>query len=211
MQTTGYPDPQLFPFDTLEAQIAVPKRWAPTPDQPDLDGSRATALIESAVSLADSIGASRIVVPHSISNKDPVYKLDIASALQYGHPEGYPPLLSFIRQFSRNHLHPKVPYKDGPEVILTVGSTDGISKVLDLFTNIWIEGKSKIEDRPGLLCDVFMFTNVLKQARPRGMQIVPVEIDDNGPVAYGPGGLEEILANWNSSTGKRPHLLYSVS
>ncbi len=107
--------------------------------------------------------ASHIVVPHDSAVEDPAKRIDLATALQYGQADGYPPLLSFIRQFTRENLHPDVPYEGGPEVILTVGATDGMAKALELFVNSWVPGKNDPRDRPGLLTEVFMYSNVLAQ------------------------------------------------
>ncbi|KAI1647217.1 PLP-dependent transferase [Daldinia loculata] len=205
----GLPSAQLFPFDTLEAQTAKPDRWTPTPNYPDPDGTLSSQL--AATSISKRAVASHVVVPHDAPASDPRKKIDLASALQYGQADGYPPLLSFVREFTRDYLHPNVPYRGGPEVIFTVGSTDGMSKTLEVFSNVWAEGKNDIRERPGLLCEVFMYANVLTQAQPRGIQAVPIEMDDGGMLPYGPGSLEDTLANWDHSKGKRPHLLYTVT
>jgi DNA-binding transcriptional MocR family regulator len=135
----------------------------------------------------------------------------LESALQYGLAQGYPPLLSWIRQFTREHLHPSVPYEGGPEVILTVGSTDGMSKTLELFVDTWVPEKDDVRNRPGLLCENFVYGNVLTQAAPRGVQTVAVEADEGGMVVTGKGGLEDVLSNWDPARGKRPHLMYTVT
>lgn len=44
-----------------------------------------------------------------------------------------------------------------------------------------------------------------------GLQIVPVTIDLEGMRPDGPGGLEDVLANWDETKGKRPHLMYTVT
>lgn len=150
-------------------------------------------------------------MPRYADAPNPLKKIDLASALQYGQANGYPPLLSFIREFARDYLHPNVPYAGGPEVIFTVGSTDGMSKTLDLFTNVWVKEKNDIRERPGLLSDVFMYPSIIGQAEPRGIQMVGVEMDEAGMAVEGPGGLEDVLANWDESKGKRPHLMYTVT
>ena len=53
--------------------------------------------------------------------------------------------------------------------------------------------------------------NAIQAARPRGLNIVPVAIDDEGMLADGKGGLEDVLENWDMSKGKRPHLIYTVT
>ncbi|KAI0157536.1 pyridoxal phosphate-dependent transferase [Xylariaceae sp. FL1272] len=207
----GLPNAQFFPFDTLEAQTAHPNRWTPTANRPGAD-SLSTALQSTTLSNNDELKtASHLIVPHDVDIANPIQKIDLASALQYGQAVGYPPLVSYIRQFTRECLHPNVPYEGGPDVVFTTGSTDGMSKTLELFTNIWIEGKNDIRERPGMLVDVFMYPNILGQAQPRGVQVAPVELDDQGMAPFGPGGLEDVLSNWDESKGKRPHLLYTVS
>lgn len=142
---------------------------------------------------------------------DVLKKVDLATALQYGMAEGYPPLLSFITQFTRDCLHPNVPYAGGPGVCLTVGATDGFSKTLELFVDPWSPETGDPRERPGLLCETFAYGNALSQALPRGVQAIPVRADEGGMVATGPGSLEDVLANWDYARGKRPHLLYTVT
>jgi DNA-binding transcriptional MocR family regulator len=208
----GLPNVALFPFDTLEAQAAKPERWTPTPNHPgdkgleDLPAKLAKTKLKD-----DPIAPAHIGVPKISDERDPLRKIDLASALQYGQASGYPPLLSWIRQFTREHLHPNVPYEGGPEVILTVGSTDGFSKTLDLFVNNWSPEKDDIRERPGLLCENFVYGNVLSQSAPHGVQTVAVEADEGGMVVGGKGGLIDVLENWDPARGKRPHLMYTVS
>ncbi|KAJ8120584.1 hypothetical protein ONZ43_g2743 [Nemania bipapillata] len=201
----GLPNAKFFPFDTLEAQSAHPHRWRPTPNYPGVDAAAETSSDNSPTA------ASHVVVPHAADTADLDKKIDLTTALQYGQASGYPPLFSYIRQFTRECLHPNVPYEGGPDVALTVGSTDGFSKVLELFVNTWVEGKNDIRERPGMLAEVFIYPSILNQAHPRGIQVCPVEMDDEGMAPYGPGGLEDVLANWDDAKGKRPHLLYTVS
>src|SRR5690606_36098457 len=125
--------------------------------------------------------STHITLPESSGHTNGAKKIDLNTALQNRTAEGYPPLLSFIRQFTRNTLHPNIPYKGGAEVVLSCGSTDGFSKTLELFTNVWsADLGNKVDDRPGLLCEVFMYANVLNQAKPRGANIVPVAMDSEG-------------------------------
>jgi DNA-binding transcriptional MocR family regulator len=207
--TTGLPNVQFFPFDTLEAQTAKPERWTPSPSkQPPAD--HVAARLKS-TRLSDPMAAGHVTVPKTVDEVDPVKKIDLMSALQYGTAEGYPPLRSFIRQFTRNHLHPAVPYLGGPEVILTCGSTDGFAKTLELLVDPWDPLTGDARERPGLLCEVFVYANVLAQSNPHGVQPVPVEIDSQGMMASGPGGLEDVLSNWNEDNGMRPRFMYTVT
>lgn len=133
------------------------------------------------------------------------------TALQYGTAQGYPPLYTFIRAFTQLHLHPNIPYKGSAEVILTCGSTDGFSKTLEAFTNVWDEDRDWIRDREGVLCEEFAYMNAIQAFRPRGLAVVPVKIDAEGMLAEGKGGLRDVLENWDKFKGKRPHLMYTVT
>lgn len=185
----------------------MPDRFQPTPNDPvDPPPSHLQAS-----NLSDVHPSGRIVVPHTSKGPDVLRRIDLATALQYGTAQGYPPLYQFVRQFTTQNLHPHVPYQGGPEVILTCGNTDGFSKALQAFSNEWAAGKDPVDEREGLLCEEFCYMNAIQGAIPRGLNIVPVKIDDEGMTAYGPGGLQDVLENWDFSRGKRPHLMYTVT
>ncbi|KAI5365204.1 putative aminotransferase, class I/classII, pyridoxal phosphate-dependent transferase, major [Septoria linicola] len=216
----GLPNNYYFPFDTLEAKVARPDRWQPTPnkpiDPPDADEALAgLSLNDQERSRVQNSPLNQpqdaIIVPHTSKQPNPVKKIDLSSALQYGTAQGYPPLYYFIREFTQKNLHPNAPYKGGPEVILTCGNTDGWSKVLSAFSNEWSEEKDWIRDREGLLVEDFAYMNAIQTARPRGLTITPIAIDDEGLIAEGPGGMRDVLENWDHKRGKRPHLLYTVT
>ncbi|OAA67038.1 aromatic amino acid aminotransferase [Niveomyces insectorum RCEF 264] len=275
----GLPNVRFFPYDTLEAQIAKPERWTPSPNHQgdvseatgsnddDDDDDRDAVLIarkvaavqltaaaasspSSAVpasapapssafpsfffsssssssaaaaaaaaaatsdSPADRLAPAHLMVPKATPAGEPATpetKIDLATALQYGSADGYPPLLSWVRQFTRDHLHPNHVYRGGPDVVLTVGSTDGLNKTLELFVDDWSPTRNDVRDRPGLLVEPFVYGNVLSQIAPKGMQVVTVDADGGGMRAHGPGGLEDVLANWDDAKGRRPHLMYTVT
>lgn len=204
----GLPNQYYFPFDTLEAKVARPERWEPTPNKP-VDPPIATSSHTTNSPLNQP--QSSLKVPHTSKAQNPLKKIDLASALQYGQAQGYPPLYYFIRQFTQENLHPNCPYKGGPEVLLTCGSTDGFSKVLAALSNEWSEEKDWVRDREGLLVEEFCYMNAIQAARPRGLNIASVKIDSQGMLAEGPGGLRDVLENWDYKKGKRPHLMYTVT
>ncbi|KAF5631248.1 aromatic amino acid aminotransferase I [Fusarium sp. NRRL 52700] len=219
----GMPNVKYFPFDTLEAQISNADRWEPSPNYPDKLEPSTESLSGGAIGHSNSPDknaprnpdynktSSRISIPKILNEPDITKKVDLATALQYGQVTGYPPLHSFIRQFTNQVLHPNVPYKGGADVILNNGGTDGFSKVLQLLVDPWFEGSHPVEERPGMLCETFVFGNILTQARPLGVNIVPVEIDEEGMIVEGSGGLREVLENWNPQNGRLPHFLYTVT
>jgi DNA-binding transcriptional MocR family regulator len=152
-----------------------------------------------------------VKVPKESKATNVLSKIDLLTALQYGTAEGYPPLRSFVRQLTREHLHPNVPYANGPEVILTCGATDGFAKAIETFANTWIEERDWIRDREGVLCEEFVYMNAIQGVKPRGLNVVPVAVDAQGMTASGRGGLADVLDNWDFSRGKRPHLMYTIT
>jgi DNA-binding transcriptional MocR family regulator len=146
-----------------------------------------------------------------IDTTDATRKLDIATALQYGRGPGMAPLYGFLKEFTLKYLHPTIPYKGGADIIMTCGNTDGFFKTLQCFTNDWVEGRDPIEGKEGILVEEICYAAPVGVSRPKGLNIVTVTLDDQGMVAEGPGGLKDILDNWDFKRGKRPHLLYTVS
>ncbi|KAK0727230.1 pyridoxal phosphate-dependent transferase, partial [Lasiosphaeria miniovina] len=210
----GLPNVQFFPFDTLEAQTAEPERWTPSPNYPGESGAvpASACAASTAAPTTTPVAAAHIVVPKAGSHdKDVVKRIDLETALQYGQAEGYPPLVSWVRQFTREQVHPDVPYRGGPEVAMTCGSTDGFAKTLQVFADPWRAGVDDPRDRPGLLCEKFAYMGALGQAANLGWQLVPVDTDAKGMRVAGPGGLDDVLSSWDPARGRRPHLLYTVT
>jgi len=208
----GLPNDHYFPFDTLEAKVARPDRWADrkTPNIP-VDPPEDLSLNKLKIASGGEAESAHIFVPKDSQVVDRTRKIDLASALQYGQAQGYPPLYNFLLNFVRKNPMTMTPYEGGPDIALTCGSTDGFSKCLQALNNEWVEGRDDVKDKEGLLCEEFAYMNAIGAARPRGMNIAPVAIDDQGMLAYGKGALEEVLENWDTSKGKRPHLMYTVT
>jgi DNA-binding transcriptional MocR family regulator len=211
----GLPNDKYFPFDTLEAKVSHPNRWQPTPNKPidpPADDPPNAQLASTKISKShDDPPSARLVVPHASGMQDPLRMIDLKSALQYGQAAGYPPLYDFLRSFTRNNLHPFVPYKGGPEIVLTCGSTDGFSKTVTALSDEWSAAHDPISEKPGLLCEQYAYMNAIQTVRPKGFNIAPVAIDDEGMMASGPGGLKDVLENWDLKKGRRPHLMYTVT
>lgn len=206
----GLPNASYFPYDTLEASVAQPLRFQPTPNHPpDQGGGIADSV--SANDTSEGPPSSRVLVPKLSGTDSVLRRIDVSSALQYGTAQGYPSLAAFLRRFTRDHLHPDVPYTPGPDIILTNGNTDGFSKSLELLSDPWSEDTDSASERPGLLVEDFCYMNAIQAAAPRGLQIVPVAMDTGGMRRDGPGGLVDVLENWDEKKGKRPHLMYTVT
>lgn len=117
----GLPNNYYFPFDTLEAKIAEPQRWQPTPNKPIDPPSEEDALAALDLNDKSKVQSSplhqpqnTLEVPHTSSQKNPLKKIDLSTALQYGTAQGYPPLYYFIRQFTQENLHPQLPVQRRP-------------------------------------------------------------------------------------------------
>ncbi|KAK2814079.1 hypothetical protein FQN50_000483 [Emmonsiellopsis sp. PD_5] len=199
----GLPHVSYFPYDTLEANVAFPARF---------DTSSPIARDWDVDTFAPSQPpSSRVTIPKVQNTADLTKRIDLATALQYGTSQGYPPLYTFIRQFVRETLHPNVPYEGGPEVILTCGATDGFAKAVEALTNIWDKERDWIGNREGILCEEFIYMNAIQTARPRGLNVAAVAMDSDGMMAQGKGGLADVLENWDFRKGKWPHLMYTVT
>ncbi|KAL8724694.1 MAG: hypothetical protein Q9166_007805 [cf. Caloplaca sp. 2 TL-2023] len=203
----GLPNNNYFPFDTLEGANALPDRFKPTPNKPVDPPSDSNPISIT----SNDLKPSQVLVPKTSTNTDPLRKIDLKTALQYGTSQGYPPLYAYLRHLTRENMHPNVPYADGPEIILTCGNTDGFNKTIEALSNVWDEGHDPTNHREGIVVEGFCYMNAIQAARPRGLNIVPITIDDEGMMASGKGGLEDVLQHWDESKGKRPHLMYTVT
>ncbi|KAH8147765.1 uncharacterized protein LAJ45_08231 [Morchella importuna] len=203
----GLPYPEYFPFDTLEAKIAPATRFIAEsaakyhslPPKPSssifsLFSSKPAPTELSEVPKTEHFSIPKFSVGHT--------GLDIATALQYSLAEGLTPLADFIKDFAINHLHGgKIPYAS-PEIVLTCGNTDGLSKALSLLA----------ERGDNMLVEEYTYPGGLQTAEPLGVGIIPVAVDSQGMLARGKGGLRDVLENWNEwEQGKRPHMMYTVT
>jgi DNA-binding transcriptional MocR family regulator len=75
----------------------------------------------------------------------------------------------------------------------------------------WLPEVHHPRDRPFVLCEVFVYPAPLSQTVHKGVLPAPVEIDELGMVADGPGGLRDVLENWDPNRGQRPKFLYTVT
>lgn len=201
------PNASFFPYETLEAQAVRQDRFQPSPNDPTgLAGKLASTKLEP-----PAANPSHIVVPYESTATNPIHQIDVTTALQYGQATGYPPLYTFIRQFVRENLHPNIPYLDGPDIVLSCGNTDGFSKALQAFCNEWSPEHDWIGDRQSILVEEFAYLTGIQGAQTLGVRTVPVKIDKEGMLPFGPGGVEDILENWDIRQGKRPHMMYTIT
>ncbi|KAF7942774.1 uncharacterized protein EAE97_006228 [Botrytis byssoidea] len=207
----GLPNAAFFPYDTLEAQIAQPERFTPSPNEVSGADELSHKLAATTIKKSATDASRHLLIPHLSTTPNPLQKIDLTTALQYGQAQGYPPLYSFVRQFALENLHPNIPYKGGAEIVLTCGSTDGFSKAIEALSDVWSEERDWVRERPAILCEEFAYMTAVQACKPRGIQVVPVKIDLEGMIPTGPGSLEDVLENWDDSKGRRPHMMYTIT
>jgi hypothetical protein len=72
----GLPHASFFPYDTLEASVALPERFTPTPNKPNAG----TASISEKLESSKISGAStRVLVPHDSAAANPQRKIDLTT------------------------------------------------------------------------------------------------------------------------------------
>jgi hypothetical protein len=190
----GLPYPGNFPFDAIDIR-SVAATSLSTPKH-----------VNSTV----SGGVNCISILRRSNDEVGIRRVDLDTSLQYGGALGYPPLYAWLKRLATTVYHPNIPYQGGADIIVNGGSADGLSKVYELFFDHWDEGMNDIRDREGLMVEEFVYAPPISQIKPRGVNIVPVKMDNEGMLAHGPGGLKDVLENWDLTQGKRPHVLYII-
>lgn len=123
---------------------------------------------------------------------DPVY--DLGVALNYGTALGSPPLLRFLTEHVELIHDP--PYQDW-ENCLTAGTTAALDTMLRVLCNRgdWI------------LAERFTYPGTLAGARSRGINVCPLDMDDEG---LSPAHIKHTLETWDLSKSLRPSVLYTI-
>jgi DNA-binding transcriptional MocR family regulator len=152
----------------------------------------------------------RVHIPRSSQGPNSVRKVNLDTALQYGSAQGYPPLHAWLLKLTNSVYHPNIPYRGGADIMINGGSADGLSKIYELLFNYWDKDLNDIRDREGLIVEEFVYAPPIAQVRQRDVNIVPIRIDSQGMLAYGTGSLFDVLQNWDSAQGRRPHALYII-
>ncbi|WOO77834.1 L-tyrosine:2-oxoglutarate aminotransferase atrD [Vanrija pseudolonga] len=177
----GLPHHTLFPLQKAEFRI---------PSFQSLDGDVGSWIDGTAET--ENIHLKK-TGPGTENDEDGI--LDFNLILQYGLTNGYPELHEKLAEY--NHLVHGQPTSD-QSVYLTLGNTDGVSKVFQLF----------IEPGDNVLAEEYSFASSLNSGRARGAVWWPVKIDGQGLI---PEDLDRVLTEWDEDKqGKKPHLLYTI-
>ncbi|KAI5852392.1 pyridoxal phosphate-dependent transferase [Tricharina praecox] len=199
----GLPYPGFFPYDTLRADVASPERLLDIAFH-GLTPAKASSSFFSRRRREKDPKTSHISIPKFEPSQPAEKRIDVATTLQYGRATGLPALADFVREFTFAHMmQGQLAYaEDQADIVLTCGSTDGFSKIVQCFGTA---GDS-------MLVEEFTYPNALQTAAPFGISTAPVRMDEGGMMVDGPGGLRDVLENWNvEKSGRRPHLMYTVT
>ncbi|WWD22194.1 hypothetical protein CI109_106685 [Kwoniella shandongensis] len=122
--------------------------------------------------------------------------LDLSVILQYGLSNGYRELVDKLEEINLL-LHGKT--ISDASVYVTLGNTDGVSKVFQLLVE---------PDVDTVLTEGYSFSSSLNSARAKGAKVYPVRIDEHG---LDPVDFEHVLSSWDETTqGRKPHILYTI-
>ncbi|KAK7451736.1 hypothetical protein VKT23_012415 [Stygiomarasmius scandens] len=169
----GLPHPSLFPYQQLDLKVYTP---------------------DAKITPGEAVNSSMALSLPQYANGNQLNTL--SKALQYYSGRGSPTLTALFYDFTARIMRPG--YANW-QVLLNSGSTDGWSKVVNLFCE------------PGdyIIVEEHTFPSAQALWAPMGCKGVAVKMDKDGMI---PEDLERIMENWATSHPgiKRPHLLYTV-
>ncbi|KAA1477299.1 PLP-dependent transferase [Dentipellis sp. KUC8613] len=188
----GMPSPAYFPFASVSADALVSDSFPLS--APDADSrTGALAWLWRLFGTSDKgESTTRIAIPKAPAAGDD--GLNLATALQYGPATGLAPLQAFINEFSAAVYRPA--FSDCATLVHT-GNTDGWSRVVGTLCN------------PGdtVITEEWTYPSAVASVQPYGVGVMPVLMDGEGMRA---DSLRALLAQWDESKGKRPHVMYTV-
>lgn len=121
---------------------------------------------------------------------------ELYSSMQYSQTGGMPKLTKTIIDLQKRTHKPQMP-DDAWTVCITVGSQDGLSKVIQ---TLYGPDDTLLMENP-------TYSGTISICKPIGGKMLGLETDKFGLV---PEALENTLKTWDGNNGKRPRLLYIV-
>lgn len=119
---------------------------------------------------------------------------DFAAALNYCDASGSSQLLQYMKAHIQSIHDPQ--YADW-EASLTCGTTSALEIVFRILCD---SGCS-------ILAEEFTYTGAIQAAKPLGINVVGVRMDDLGMI---PEDIESTLCDWQSEQGPKPSVLYTI-
>lgn len=128
--------------------------------------------------------------------KDGTSVFDLSVALNYGQSMGPGQLMRWITEHTEIVHNPR--YSDW-DICMTSGSTSALEVSLRLFCN---KGDY-------LLTEEYSFSSAMETARPMGLNLLGVKMDERGMI---PEDLDELLSNWDVEArgAPKPFVMYTV-
>ncbi|CAK7902788.1 aromatic/aminoadipate aminotransferase 1 [[Candida] anglica] len=170
----GLPLADYFPFDSISADV---------PTAPFANGIGAQIT-------KDDKTVVEVHKRKEFNSKD-ISDVELSRALQYGHTEGQPEILNFLKEHTEM-VH-KLPYSDW-DLISSVGNTQSWDATLRTFCS---RGDS-------ILVEEYSFSSALETAHAQGVNTIPVQMDSEGIV---PKLLATQLDQW---VGAKPKFIYTI-
>lgn len=170
----GLPLAAYFPFDKIVADC---------PTAPFANGNGAQ--------ITDEDKTEIVIYKDKSKNSKEFGDIELSRSLQYGHTEGQPELLDFLKEHTQT-IH-RIPYLDW-SLILTIGNTQLWDSTLRTFTN---RGDT-------ILVEEHTFTSAMETSRALGVTNFPVQMDAFGVI---PEAFETLLDNW---VGAKPKFFYTI-
>ncbi|CAK7266574.1 Aromatic/aminoadipate aminotransferase 1 [Sporothrix epigloea] len=186
----GLPSPENFPIVSLSVRV-------PNGETEFTDAAAATEDGGAAVTMG-KYDASQALGATS-GGSGPAAEYDLSIALNYGQACGSAQMLRWVTEHTELVCRP--PYSDW-STCLTVGSTGALEQALRIFCD---------RDRHDtLLTEAYSFSTALETAKPLGIRVVGIEMDEQGMI---PESLDALLSGWDVQArggSAKPHLLYTV-
>ncbi|EKD02611.1 hypothetical protein A1Q2_03037 [Trichosporon asahii var. asahii CBS 8904] len=185
----GIPSPELFPFETLSAEI---QRFDSLPlERPRVPTKPKKTLMEWLFG-----GNLQFTIPKYASDPTDPMAIQLATSLQYQAATGPPALPKFLREYVEKVYQPG--YADW-DVLVDVGATDGFGKAFNMLLTMG----------DAVLVEEWSYPGAMNAYMPFEVERVAVRMDGEG---VRPDHLEDILANWDQRTeGRpRPRVFYTV-
>ncbi|ETS83597.1 hypothetical protein PFICI_05473 [Pestalotiopsis fici W106-1] len=122
--------------------------------------------------------------------------LDLAISLNYGYSAGSEQLIRFVTEHVEAIHNP--PYSNW-HCSLTVGSTAALDAAFRMFC----------QRGDFILMEKFSYSGAIEAARPLGIQMAGIDMDDDG---LSPTHLDNLLSEWDTAQrgARKPFLLYTI-
>lgn len=187
------------PLKDIIGYMAVPGMISlagglPHPSFFPLHSLTASAYPSSAVLDTDSGAPPEESLDFTVQRGPSKSRYALSSGLQYTGGDGSPALADFCRRLTARLWEPA--YADW-DVLLNGGGTDAWTKILTLL----------LEQGDYVITESSIYPSAQAAFVPLGGKALPIADDSQGMLA---DALEEALANWDESKGRRPRVMYTV-